>query len=509
MKASSVGSLQDNHTEITAGELSDDSGTLREAKEVKDVVKTEKAKEKSNDDSHASFEAYYRGFQTMFMIGYMIHCRKKEDNDHLYCVLLCTTFLLAPNRGKDLTFGAYILLILKRLCNCSPRCANHTNMIAFVGILLLPQQVGRILYGTSQWTNETWALVRTIVIGLYVMAGFHKINSTFLFVPEKSCAFDKIEWYLEHILGADPLARLPVWLGIVLPPSVIILEMVPPLLLLVPRWRKTGMLLIIKLHAILLPVGFTDFGSIAQSFLWTFVSPQALQDAKLPPHFFAHMLLVFIAFESLVVAHRFSLGDFDRNDYRREEVGLVYVAYAFLWYKILRPADRSPVQMRLPRSLPSWFALTFFVFFVLNPYLGLRTVGNLTMFSNLRTDGPESNHLLLRSNPLKIFRLQDDVVEILDADERFDDYSKPKIVPGFMVQRLWFDRILLSELQWAEDYPNLYLKIRYEGEILETEDLNYDAAFDRFRLDQEPWWSKVYLGFRIVPISREPEGCTW
>ena len=51
-------------------------------------------------------------------------------------------------------------------------------------------------------------------------------------------------------------------------------------------------------------------------------------------------------------------------------------------------------------------------------HLGLRTAGNFTMFSNLRTEGPASNHFLLRSNPLKLWGYQEDVVRFIDINDQ-------------------------------------------------------------------------------------------
>ena len=46
-------------------------------------------------------------------------------------------------------------------------------------------------------------------------------------------------------------------------------------------------------------------------------------------------------------------------------------------------------------------------------YLGFRTAGNFTMFSNLRTEGTRSNYLLLARDPLKIGGYQANVVRFL------------------------------------------------------------------------------------------------
>lgn len=74
---------------------------------------------------------------------------------------------------------------------------------------------------------------------------------------------------------------------------------------------------------------------------------------------------------------------------------LLIVAYGVLpaW-----PRGRAgPSRMNMDRRsmVASAPVLLFLAFTAVNPYLGLRTTGAFTMFSNLRTEGPGSNHLVL------------------------------------------------------------------------------------------------------------------
>src|SRR4030095_15122896 len=68
------------------------------------------------------------------------------------------------------------------------------------------------------------------------------------------------------------------------------------------------------------------------------------------------------------------------------------------------------------RRTPRWLLLFPLVLALhgLTSYLGLRTAGNFTMFSNLRTEGTSSNHLLLGSNPIKVWGYQEDVVRFME-----------------------------------------------------------------------------------------------
>jgi len=481
----------------------------QESKQDDDPIVNSKETTAAEEKTHA--EQHFLIFQRLFMIGFMIHCRKYDDIFFILTIGQTAAHVVLP--CPDVVFFTYLITILACFLDYTPNGANHLNVVALASLVLLPYQLCRVLKcvgvlrSCSKVQQETLACLRYLIIGIYFMAGFHKMNREFLFEPTVTCALKKLGGYLKPLLGADFQEELPPWIGLTLAPGVIVLEMVPPLLLLYPRYRRLALLLLIKLHTILLPMGFADFGSIAQSFLWTFVSPTLVTDAALSSLFVSSMTMIFVAFESMVYMGRLNHRHFDRNFYKQHEALLVFIVYGCLWYKIYQTRERKPIQVQAPRSAWSWLFLSFFAFFVMNPYLGLRTAGNLTMFSNLRTDGATSNHILLGSNPLKFFDMQEDTVELIDCDPRFDD---PKhMVPGNKIQRLMFDRILLDEAYVADDYPRVYLKIAYQGQVLKTEDLNNDPAFDKFRLDNEPWWSSMYFNFRSLPVSKEPSECKW
>ena len=108
------------------------------------------------------------------------------------------------------------------------------------------------------------------------MAGFHKINTDFLFSTDSSCAFDMLWKYLPLLrieeyedIERENLSLTHPWL-VYLPFAGLLVELVPPVLLAIPHptAQKVGAAGLLSLHLLLLPVGFADFGSIAQSFLW-------------------------------------------------------------------------------------------------------------------------------------------------------------------------------------------------------------------------------------------------
>ena len=136
-----------------------------------------------------------------------------------------------------------------------------------------------------------------------------------------------------------------------------------------------------------------------------------------------------------------------------------------------------------------------------NQHLGLRTAGNLTMFSNLRTEGRSSNHLLLGSNPLKMFDYQEDLVEIIEADKRWDF----RFDDGDIVPRVAFHNGLRS-VSDLTDWDDVTMTIIYKDEIIHTDDLLNDPKFARFM--NISVLERKYLNMRDVQKSG-PQECVW
>jgi hypothetical protein len=382
------------------------------------------------------------------------------------------------------------------------------NRCGYLTMLIIPHQIRRIFgWGDKQQsTDNGMNVVRWTIIIMYFFAAFHKINHDFLFEPKVSCAYDMLHTYLEFIddemwddEGYLIVEKLP-WYLEPLPFLGLFVEIVPPIVMIFQSTQKWGILLLISLHLLLLPVGFADFGSIAQSLLWLFVSPQAAM--ALPMTFYTDMAGCFVVLHLIVLLLNYADEAYE-HWMTNEEVAMVLLGYGIHWGATMRAGGlRGGVKMRRPKSFLSWLALGFFAFFAMNSYLGLRTSGTLTMFSNLRTEGQYSNHLLLRNNPLKIFPYQDDVVTVLDLDKRFehDRFSK-----DYSYAKVNFQREMQRK-SWLED-ENLYLKVSYRGEIYETENLNEDPLFDIFR-QKESWLSRKYLDFRdIAPYQHQD--CAW
>ena len=528
------------------------AGKLAEGK-LADQKKGEGSSCKTQEDPLMT--QYYTNFCILFMIGYLLHCRKHWTEDVLANMTLLVAYVVCGfhRQYQNYIFLFFLLFAIGTILAGQPKGANHKNMVGIVSFILLPQQIQRCYYGNTKraqiGTSASFNTVRWAVIIMYFFAGFHKINSDFLFEPTVSCAFGKIHTYMK-LLGYDAEkvdydTELPFILQII-PFTVLIIEIVPALCLAVPALQPYSILNFILLHLILLPVGFADFGSIAQSFLYLFVSPRLVANSELPTRYFSFMAMIFVFFESVAMVHWYlkeingyvekygvapeSLVDAalyieeytkPPKDFKKGERGLVLMAHGVMWCSIFHTwfsqrkttsnatteqANKAATPLKFGVSLfrPKLFgllALAFFVWFALNPYLGLRTAGNLTMFSNLRTEGRSSNHLLLGSNPLKMFDYQEDLVEIIEADKRWDF----RFDDGDIVPRVAFHNGLRS-VSDLTDWDDVTMTIIYKDEIIHTDDLLNDPKFARFM--NISVLERKYLNMRDVQKSG-PQECVW
>jgi hypothetical protein len=405
-------------------------------------------------------------------------------------------------------------------------------------------------------------LLQATAILVYFLAGFHKLNADFV-NPDVSCVGDllgdlsamarsevagiptalilavgilavayrllssgPIRQYLLVVagvgaigltsvsallaLGADPaippVAKTSVILGLAF--VVIAWELIGGPLLAVRRLQAPLLAFSWTMHATLALIGFVDFGALALSLLFTFVPPSYLNllDSRLRVPVLKLCVHRAVLYFAINVAAGILSGL-----HRRLAAGILFnlAALVFIWpllSAVRAPAPRGAwAGVRLSRGItPKWM----FIFPVLlllhgiTSYVGLRTAGNFSMFSNLRTEGARSNHFLLRSNPLKLWSYQEDVVRFIDIDDR-----RAKI--GYQYQPLQGNQLPIVEFRkliyaWTKAGSTIPMAFEHRGNIYVTEDIVHDPAW---RTDARDW-EMVLMDFRVIQPDG-PNRCRW
>ena len=368
------------------------------------------------------------------------------------------------------------LLAVLQMCESwttAPFISNHWLFTGLVNLTLLQA------YARLAWAGRTFAvepgifhrtfapIVRLELLILYFFAVFHKLNADFL-DPQTSCA---VHFYAAQLQSLPFLlaGALPIYLTLAVEAAI-------PLLLCWAPSRNAGILLGLLFHA---AVGFNpisefyNFSSMIFALLFLFASLRL--DASWPTRrlfesarwkdmpFSGKKLSEHLPWVALRRARDHS-PSFPR---KRESsgrglntkdgtqgfqtaaksfltVGAVLVGLILLVALndlIATPADLVlPLWglysaglillfVLLPKAPPArpafsfrpWPVLLVPLLTVLNgcsPYLGLKTETAFAMYSNLRTEGGQSNHLLVPAG-VQLFGFQQDLIEIKDSSSGF------------------------------------------------------------------------------------------
>lgn len=414
--------------------------------------------------------------------------------------------------------------------------------------------------------DDCFELVRPVLqlsmVLIYVLAGFDKLNADFLNpgvscvggmladltrvatrtvfgVPRVVVAAGAVGLTLVAMFGTRPADRavprwilggivalilLPVLLAVRFAPRlpvgaafylvlgmagmVILWELVGGLLLTVPRFQGPLLAFSWTMHAMLSLIGFVHFGALAFAMLFTFVPPRyfdlVTQGVRLP------VLGRSVPRSHVYLAANLLTGIVSGLGSRLGAALLFNLSVLFLLWPILRA-----VAAQVPRPVwpgvglwsgrtPAWFYLfpALLLGHGLTSYLGLRTAGNFTMFSNLRTEGARSNHLLLGSNPLKVWGYQEDVVHFTAVDDSLAAFGENR-------QPLQGNRVPVVEFRkwiyrWTSEGRRIPMTFEYRGQVHSTENITTDPVW---RTDHRDWAMRL-LDFRIIQSNGANE-CRW
>ncbi len=447
-----------------------------------------------------------------------------------------------------------------------PDVANHVNVAIYCNVVMMLgiaySLARRREYPAD---DDCFEMLRPVLqasmILVYVLAGFHKLNTGF-FDPGVSCVRDlagdmarmarsssqfgvptglvlaaviapaayrlfsisPLRRYLPVLAGAAAVAGLAALLLVRLRPdvpagtlelvvlgmavTVILWELVGGLLLAVPRLQAPVLAFSWSMHASLALVGFVDFGALALALLFTFV-PGPYRELLLG------RLRVPVVGRTVSWAHAYFalcvLAGVVSGLGRRTIAGVLFnlAALVFIWPVLTEAASPAPRRpwTGVPLSggpTPKWMLALPVVLLLhgLTPYFGLRTAGNFSMFSNLRTEGARSNHLLLAGNPLKLWHYQEDAVRVLEIDDR-----EARI--GYQYQPLEGNLLPVVEFRkliqrWTEAGETIPITFEYRGKVHSTEDIVHHPEWRAGGWD----WEMRLMDFRVIQGSG-PNQCRW
>ena len=412
-----------------------------------------------------------------------------------------------------------------------PSAANHSVLGLLMDGLLL---VGCTLSSRADAASRPRALwsalrgpVRATTAVVYFFATFHKLNSSF-FDPEVSCATSQLQKIfelhgLEEFRPSAAALSFNIYLTLAFEAGILVL-------LLWPRFTHLGALLGLLFHTGLAWASFFDFATVVFAMYLFFFSWEHLEERmKAIPRW--GQPLFFAAFAALAAT------SFWFHGYRRDATviegreasltadTLICLFWMAMVWPLLLPLFLRPAALRAdPRwsgARVAWAIPLLALFNGATSYLGLKTVANYSMFSNLRTEGGRTNHLILPAGLFSFAGYQDDLAEVA-----FLRRTEPDEWP-FWVRLRGGDRWVRRNSRWVSELPRarvpfaelrrtlqlwkeigfIHVAVGYQrgGTFRFVEDAFQDPEL----MQPLPFWQRKLMAFRAVDDDGLSSSCRW
>mmetsp|Transcript_1236 Transcript_1236/g.3189 ORF Transcript_1236/g.3189 Transcript_1236/m.3189 type:complete len:539 (+) Transcript_1236:2-1618(+) len=413
---------------------------------------------------------------------------------------------------------------------------------------------------------------------LYWFAGFHKLNYDF-FTPPQSCVAD----FTRRIAGGMGIQHHQ-WLADLLRPDtqaaamtvlflgafVILWELGCAVLVWSRRWRPYVLGFIAFMHMNLALAKFVNFSSLINVFILAFLAislPHTtlvkafMEDTEGKSRRWAVWSRVHLyVYANLLASCSFWLirlapeGSKKKLMYVRLRaavfiVSTIHLLATPLYRAIVHHSRQQPKTKAKSEDSPppppvslsffqaarrlsclNWVYVLLMVLFYLMPYLGLRTAGCATMFSNLQIESvayppyaSRSNHLLVSSDALRLFSYTDDLVYFHSWPSgmigrktwgKMTGQAVPLVEVHKMVRKaiIETDPRLNYGLQFAANFSYYHHPSGADDddsggwETRWVKDIRKEELFTSGELVS--WWEMRLLSFRPIPFNA-PKRCYW
>ena len=424
------------------------------------------------------------------------------------CVVMSVALIKRPSLNRLLLLAGTQVLHFLAVAPFNP---DHWVLMCLVNLTLLTAALRQWwLYrkvDPNQLMDDFGPGAKLIFLVCYSFAAISKYNIHFLFSDLSAAhALQELQF------GGFPALEYFVW-----PPAApwlaLFCETALPICLCIRRLRYVGITIALFFHAALMfspAVKVFDFTFAVYAMLYLFTSGNfdtnllaTLGRLKsrligIPRRIWSGVL---IGGSTAIIATSFvtPMGSIPTNFLvHRWQVALIVtltVIAAFLLAMSTKPTNqKTAVDSRSNKFWPQWgLPYVFVAFSLLNglcPYLGLKTQGSFTMFSNLQTEAGQWNHLFM-PQAIKVFdNYQDNVVTVVASSEEYHQqhYIERNLqATEFEIRRNFMQR------------PNLKLTIQENGQNVAV------TANSNSRLSQPlPWWKRKLMVFRPVSVSGQP-----
>lgn len=323
--------------------------------------------------------------------------------------------------------------------------------------------------------------------------------------------------------AADLYSLIERWITVIImaiAALIVFWQLVEGPLLLIRRLQPIFLCFALLFHSYLGMIGFVDFQSLAMALLLAFV-PRPVLEAWAQERYLRlgsltldrvhvyvglNLLAGVLTGIHVLVTPLFAPANIKAMQGILFNGGVFILIWPILAGLFRARAWRWQGVSVLSRHTP-WFLFLvplLLALFGMTSHLGLRTAGNFSMFSNLRTEGATSNHILLGTNPLKIWSYQEDAVRVIELDSEAaatGSHLEPYLLEGQKLPVVEF-RKLVS--RWAKRGMEVPIVFEYQGKVVTSENIAADPTWSPAKWD----WEMILLDFRVIQPDG-PNQCRW
>ncbi|MBN3458940.1 hypothetical protein JNN96_33415 [Mycobacterium sp. DSM 3803] len=454
-------------------------------------------------------------FGTLFAMALAFHYSDSQPLAVVPVLLAGLPILLFPGSvaATGLVVVAGAVVAVRNL----PAASNHLVMSLLVALALATAAAWALAVRNREggfverWLDAARTPVGLVLLVIYFFTVFDKLNSAY-FSPTTSCGselFGQLIW----LNGFDDVVPGPA-VGQVVAVATVVTEAAILGLVAVPRLRYQGVLLGVCFHSVLALASFYDFATIVFA-VYVLLVPTDVFD-NLPPRTVLLRRLALAGFAAHVLLSVVS----NAADSPRSPVGVPwhtllvitwFVAVAPLMFAVLR-GYRTVREMPAPawRLRPVVLLLVPLLAFVngATSYVGLKSVANYSMFSNLRTEEGTTNHLLPGITAAQLAGYQRDTVTVfgLEFPDRPGDSRRSRWMAEDPPVRIPWLELRRTVLLWR-DAGLTGVRIAYLRDDLPH--VVDDATADPVLAAPLPWWQRHLLAFRAVDSGWGADACRW
>ncbi|MFN6544922.1 hypothetical protein [Mycolicibacterium nivoides] len=369
----------------------------------------------------------------------------------------------------------------------------------------------------QRWLDAARSPVGFVLLVVYLFTVFDKLNTAY-FAPETSCGsdlFGQLIW-LNGFDGVVPGPAVGQFVAIV----AVVIEAAILALLAVPRLRFWGVLLGVGFHSILALASFYDFATVVFAVYVLLVPTEVF--ATLAPRTTALRRVALTGFAAHVLLSVVS----SSADSPASPIGLPWHTLLVLTWALAvipfmvallrgyRAAESAGVRA------PNWHLRPLVLLVApllalangVTPYVGLKTVANFSMFSNLHTEEGTTNHLLPGVTALELADYPRDTVTVVGLGLP----EQPGDMAALSRQTRWMNEDPPVRIPWLELRRTVLLwkdagitGVRIAYLHSGPPQVVNDATNDPVLAAPLPWWQRHLLAFRAVDSGSGADICRW